>query len=292
MNLYDQIITSNIDELKTFINKHKLNKNDIMENYLIFEQFLNEFIQCKFQPNLENCQQIIPGYAPKLIYDNKRIYIIMNDCAHKQAWAINNKIEINYLMRHFSDDLLKLTTKDLKFNKNDDERKELINNYVDFIKNPNHIGLYIYGRPGTGKTYISIIFANKLAELGKKVAFVFTAQLAQELKQSFQYPGMFDKILNNLKKCDVLFLDDIAGESISEWFRDDILFNILNYRMLNNLATFFTSNYNLNELHNYYKRNNKNSTIELVKAERLLERIKVLAKAIQLNKTILRSYNS
>lgn len=291
MNLYQQILISDNVELKSFIDKYNLNEVHIFKNRLIFEQYLNEFIKCSDDSDLTNCEQIVCGYAPSLAYDNGRVYIIMNDCAHRLAWKKANKIEFNYLLRHFGDELLNLTITDLKNPNNEVERNEIINSFLSFIKNPTHVGLYIHGKPGTGKTFISTIFANKLAEMSKKVVFVFVPQLVQELKQSFKHPGMFDKMMDNLKQCDVLFLDDIAGESISEWFRDDILFNILNYRMLKKLATFFTSNYNLKELFNYYK-HNKNNNIEVIKATRLLERIRVLARSIELKGIILREYKS
>ena len=291
MNLYQQILISDNIELKDFINKHNLNEGHVFKNRLIFEQYLNEFIKCSDDSDLNNCKQIVSGYTLSLAYDNGRVYIVMNDCSHQLAWKKANKIEFNYLLRHFGDELLNLTIADLKNPNNEIERNEIINSFLGFIKEPTHTGLYIYGKPGTGKTFISTIFANKLAEMSKKVVFVFVPQLVQELKQTFKHPGMFDKMMDNLKQCDVLFLDDIAGESISEWFRDDILFNILNYRMLKKLPTFFTSNYSLKELFNYYK-HNKNNSIEVIKATRLLERIRVLAKSIQLKGIILREYKS
>ena len=44
-------------------------------------------------------------------------------------------------------------------------------------------------------------------------------------------------ILDDLKEVDYLVLDDIGAESMSGFVRDDILFNILDYRMENKLIT-------------------------------------------------------
>jgi DNA replication protein DnaC len=43
-------------------------------------------------------------------------------------------------------------------------------------------------------------------------------------------------------------LDDIGAESNNDWIRDNILQVILQYRMQENLPTFFTSNLTMDEL--------------------------------------------
>lgn len=46
----------------------------------------------------------------------------------------------------------------------------------------------------------------------------------------------------------VLVLDDIGAEQHSPWVRDDVLQVILQYRMQENLPTFFTSNLSFDDL--------------------------------------------
>lgn len=45
-----------------------------------------------------------------------------------------------------------------------------------------------------------------------------------------------------------MILDDIGAEFLSSWFRDEILGAILQYRMMERLPVFFTSNYTPEEL--------------------------------------------
>ena len=45
-----------------------------------------------------------------------------------------------------------------------------------------------------------------------------------------------------LKTSPILMLDDIGAESNSAWFRDEILMIVLEYRMMQELPTFFSSN--------------------------------------------------
>ena len=73
---------------------------------------------------------------------------------------------------------------------------------------------------------------------------------------------------------DVLLIDDIGAENNSSWARDEVLGTILQYRMDNNLTTFFTSNYNINELETFLAETPKG--IDEIKARRIIERIKYL----------------
>src|SRR5699024_12021798 len=72
---------------------------------------------------------------------------------------------------------------------------------------------------------------------------------------------------------DVLMLDDIGAETQSAWFRDDILGSILQYRMMEQLPVFFTSNYTMDQLETILSTTSKGG-IEEVKAGRIMERIK------------------
>ena len=46
----------------------------------------------------------------------------------------------------------------------------------------------------------------------------------------------------------VLMLDDLGAESMTSWGRDEVLGTILQFRMLESLPTFFTSNFDFKEL--------------------------------------------
>ena len=80
-----------------------------------------------------------------------------------------------------------------------------------------------------------------------------------------------------LENVDLLLLDDIGAEKVSEWSRDEILGTILQSRMNNYKTTFFTSNYTIDELED--KLSNKT---DKVAAARVVERIKVLTDDIEL----------
>ena len=60
--------------------------------------------------------------------------------------------------------------------------------------------------------------------------------------------GLVKETVDQVKKAEILILDDIGAEQMSAWVRDEILQVILQHRMQENLPTFFTSNFNFEEL--------------------------------------------
>ena len=86
----------------------------------------------------------------------------------------------------------------------------------------------------------------------------------------------YEKVLDNIKKVKYLFLDDIGTEQVTSYSRDDLLFNILDYRMENRLCTIFTSNLSKESLLKHYTFD-KYDNASTIKAKRLLERIDILS---------------
>ena len=79
---------------------------------------------------------------------------------------------------------------------------------------------------------------------------------------------------------DLLFLDDIGAEKITEWGRDEVLGTILQYRMEHQLPTFFSSNMSIGDLENHLA--GVGPFKDLVKARRIIERIKQLSEEKEL----------
>ena len=86
-----------------------------------------------------------------------------------------------------------------------------------------------------------------------------------------------NEYIDNLKKAQVLMIDDIGADSLSSWLRDDVLGVILQYRMQEELPTFFSSNLSLEQLEQQYLTVNNRGEAEPLKAKRIMERIKFLA---------------
>lgn len=84
--------------------------------------------------------------------------------------------------------------------------------------------------------------------------------------------GEYDREVERMGYCDLLVLDDIGAEQVSEWNRDSILLPVLSRRYDNHLTTWFTSNEDMNTLKEHFMMT-RGGNMERMKAERLIERI-------------------
>lgn len=167
----------------------------------------------------------------------------------------------------------------------EDERKVVLPYITSYLNNDNLTkkGLYLFGQMGVGKTFLLKRIAKKLAEQGKQIGFVNSSTLVQKVKSTFGGSGdEYDEMANLLKEVDYLFIDDIGAEPISSWFRDEFLFSILNDRMQKQKTTFFSSNYNLDQLSQIESRTVNQKYRDIDKSARLLTRIEALTVQIEL----------
>ena len=164
----------------------------------------------------------------------------------------------------------------------DKNRIELIKWVTNFIKEYKKgnttKGLYLSGNFGSGKSYIVSACINELVKDGYSAAMIYYPEFLRSLKSSFSTD--FDEQYDYARKSDLLLFDDIGAENMTSWSRDEILGPIIQYRMENNLATFFTSNLSLEELEIHLSEG-KNS-VDKLKAKRIIERIKYLTSELKL----------
>lgn len=166
-----------------------------------------------------------------------------------------------------------------------DNRMQAVDKVEQFISNygSEHFqrGFYFYGPFGTGKTYLLGAVAHELAGIGISSIIVYVPELIREMKQAISDHTLNEKI-DMLKKAPVLMFDDIGAEAVSSWGRDEVLGPILQFRMLERLPTFFTSNFNLNELEHHLTYSQRGEE-EKLKAARIIERIKFLAEPVPID---------
>lgn len=162
------------------------------------------------------------------------------------------------------------------------EREDVIRELLNFIESYKtdsttyHKGLYLAGPFGVGKTYMMGALANELSENGIETTLVNVPTYSAEIKQAIATNTVEAKLVS-IKNTPILVLDDIGAEMNSAWFRDEVLMVILQHRMLQELPTFFTSNFTIDQLEAHFAHSNKGDQ-ELLKAKRLIERIRFLSK--------------
>lgn len=154
-----------------------------------------------------------------------------------------------------------------------------VTNYIKEYKKGNKLkGLYLSGNFGSGKSYIISAMINELVKDNHTCAMIYYPEFLRILKSSFNTD--FDEQYDYARKSELLLMDDIGAENVTNWSRDEILGPILQYRMDNNLPTFFTSNLSIEELEIHLSEGK--DSIDKLKAKRIIERIKYLTDEMKL----------
>lgn len=117
-------------------------------------------------------------------------------------------------------------------------------------------GLYIWSENvGNGKTswackvmsyyFRKVAFKSGLENEG---LYIYVPTFLDDLRMSFEEPDPdFSELLEMLKNCKLLIVDDIGAEKSSEWVNERLL-SIINTRMTKGLSTIYTSNCSPDEI--------------------------------------------
>lgn len=264
--LIDRFMDSPI--LRKFILDHDLTRDQIIKAAHTFLTYLEEHEQCNQCEGLSKCKLNTTGFTPHLIYRNGLIKLEYEVCRFNQ-----NIKKANISALYIPKKIFEANIEDLDLI--GESRKTIHQYMMKFLKHNHRTGfmkgMYISGKYGSGKTYFMASLANELANMDYKIIFTYYPDLVREIKSSISEGDLEEKI-NKLKVVDFLFLDDIGGEYYSKFIRDEVLGSVLQHRLLDNKATFFTSNYTVTELANVIK--DSNTQQEAVSAYRIIERIK------------------
>ncbi|MDF2699887.1 MAG: primosomal protein DnaI [Haloplasmataceae bacterium] len=289
----DLNISSKVDKIKQDILRDKNLLNDLNEyNIKLTEEKLNNSLinlitfsennrKCLNCPGLEACTQENKGYRPILKDANNHVNLQYTACDHQKAFVAQQSLANNLRSFYMPKKILNASINDIDLN--DPSRVSIITKLLTFAKTYNGTtfqkGYYIYGNFGVGKTYLLAAMANELAKRNIKVAFVYLPDLIRELKSAIGTHNL-ESMMSEIKKIQVLILDDIGSEMSTQWVRDEIIGSILQYRMLDELPTFFSSNKSVDELIKFYSITNDNVKDE-IKAERIGDRIKALTNEVK-----------
>ena len=259
-------------EFKAFVSKIKLPKEILWKYTSLLKTSSLEYHNCQNCKTLASCKNSVSGYAYLPRINNKNIEFQYKACKYKEKYLKDYKYLNNVYLFDMPASIKEASMKDIITK--DKNRFEVIKWLKDFIDNyeDRHKGLYLYGSFGCGKTYLISAMFNELAKKGVKSAIIFWPEYLRDLKSSFSTD--YNTKVNCIKKVPLLLIDDIGAETVTSWNRDEILCSIMQYRMQENLATFFTSNLSLEELEHHLSVSK--DEIDEVKARRVIERIKQL----------------
>lgn len=249
-------------------------KDEIAMKYTTsLQNTVYELKNCKNCSGLIYCKNRLEGHViyPEK-YDNQIIFsYIPCKYAKKEREQENTK-------NSRDKDILNAKMSDIE---KDKERlvviKWLKKFYDTYDKNGNYKGLYLHGNFGCGKTYLISALFNELSKKRISTEIVYYPELLRDIKSDFD--SMEDR-LAYLEDVDLLLIDDIGAEKVTEWSRDEILGTILQKRMNNYKTTFFTSNLDMAALEQHLRINNYSD--DEMKSRRIIERVKQLTDDIEL----------
>lgn len=124
---------------------------------------------------------------------------------------------------------------------NEKELKKLLQ-YAQNFKKGEMPGIFLTGKPGTGKTSMIAAVSNELMQRGFNVLFVtFSALMERFLKYSAEHNGDIYPLLMWLVKFDFVVIDDLGRENYTDR-RKEIAYRIIDTLLCYEVPTGFTAN--------------------------------------------------
>ena len=285
---FEKLIQETLDDLEVreFLKENKLSDEEIQRSYSKLFEFVRE--KKKYEEN-DHETQFASGYRPRLIMNHHYVDVSYQPTQETIAREKMRLIQSRIQTMNIPKDVRIATMQEIYTTPNRQgvfyKMKEFLSAYQT---KEYHKGLYIYGSFGIGKTYILGAIANELAKNGTSTTMLHFPTFAEEMKDAINEEGLVKKKLDSIKKVEILMLDDIGAETMSAWIRDSILGIILEYRMQEQLPTFFTSNQSFEKLEEHLSFTSKGD-IEPLKAKRLMERVRYLAQEVKMDGKNLRN---
>ncbi|MDD4036178.1 MAG: primosomal protein DnaI [Bacilli bacterium] len=261
-------------DFKELVFNISLPEKELMKYTSKLEDSVKEIKNCSNCKNLLECKNNVEGFVYMPQVKNNILTFSYVACKYKKRnlkeYAFQNNVYMIELPKEIKEASMKnIYTED----KNRFDVIKWLKGYIDkYSDQTRSKGLYLHGNFGCGKTYLIAALFNELAKKDVKSAIIYWPEFLRSLKSSFN--DDFGEKFDYIKKVPLLLIDDIGAENTTPWGRDEILGPILQYRMQEQLPTFFTSNLNLKDLENHFSL--AGNTLDKVKGRRIIERIKQL----------------
>jgi primosomal protein DnaI len=265
-------------DIHAFLTEHQneLDQNTIEKSMSKLYEYTQQSKECNRCESLDGCINFMQGYHPDLVLVRNSIDVVYKRCPRKVMSDEQKKNQKLIKSLYVPRDILEATFEqfegDLGRLDAGDRAATFLMNYEAGLKPK---GLYLYGKFGVGKSYLLGAIANELAKKQIPSMIVYVPELLREMKSAIGDSTLNEK-LEALKKEPILMLDDIGAEAVSSWTRDEVLGPILQFRMLEKLPTFFTSNFDFQGLEHHLTYSQRGEE-EKMKARRIMERIRSLS---------------
>ena len=264
-------------DVAAFIQQESLNQDELSRSISKFNQYITE--RDKFLRG--DTDYIAKGYKPILVMNHGYADVSYEETPELIAAEKEAAIKKRLNLINFPSSLKNVCFLDVY--RDDVQRITVLKRMIEFVNDyPNNLkGLYLYGDFGVGKSFMVAALAHDLSEKrGVSSTLLHYPSFVIDAKNAIG-DGNVKTLVDEIKLSEVLILDDIGAEQSTAWVRDEILQVILQYRMQEDLPTFFTSNFNFEELEQHFAKG-KHGNDETWEARRVMERIRYLAEETRL----------
>ena len=264
-------------DVAAFVQQESLNQDELNRSISKFNQYITE--RDKFLRG--DTDYIAKGYKPILVMNHGYADVSYEETPELIAAEKEAAIKKRLNLINFPSSLKNVSFLDVY--RDDVQRITVLKRMIEFVNDyPNNLkGLYLYGDFGVGKSFMVAALAHDLSEKrGVSSTLLHYPSFVIDVKNAIG-DGNVKTLVDELKLSEVLILDDIGAEQSTAWVRDEILQVILQYRMQEDLPTFFTSNFDFEDLEKHFAKV-KQGPDEIWEARRVMERIRYLAEETRL----------
>lgn len=261
---------------QALVKKLSLTEKEAIKLTSKLEDTILECRNCEACPGLFSCKNTLKGHIFLPEKKEGNLYFSYAPCKYQRQLLHAYKLKEEKALKNRN---ARMKDIDMTGDKKRMEAIKWIDRFCEEYEYSKEMkGLYLHGSFGSGKTFlISALFHELEVTKQASCRIVYFPEALRTLKDDWE---LYESKIHEYQKVDLLLLDDIGAEKVTEWGRDEVLGTILQYRMEHALPTFFTSNMNLQELESHLASVSKN--VDLVKARRIIERIKQLAIPMEL----------
>lgn len=251
------------------LEKYNLDRTIIEDNWAEFLDYQEDMQKCLDCRGLNDCRKITHGMKQLMEIENNEVRISATPCKYGKELMERQEILSHIPVRNVSDKMVLVTPNDIKELSATDE--DCIKKAYSYILEPKNHGFFIQGKSRIGKSTLAGFLIRNLAKNGNSCGYIHFPTFLMDLKNSFGEYGN-DNNVEALRLLDYLVIDDLGGENVTAWSRDEVLSSIITYRMQNQKPIFFTSEYTKEDLIKLYSLKGKDPR-DRIKVERLINSI-------------------